>query len=110
LYAERGIVVERVMIDNAKAYHSHHWRETCERLAIARRYTRRYSPWTNGKAEALVKTLLNEWAYRFVYPSSEHRGRALSGFMRWYNRRRPHGSLGGRPPISRVSHLCSHYS
>jgi transposase InsO family protein len=97
-----------VLSDNAKAYHSHHWRETCAQLGIVRRYTRPYSPWTNGKAEALVKTLLNEWAYRFVYPSSEQR--SLGGFMRWYNRRRPHGSLGGRPPISRVSHLCGQYS
>jgi transposase InsO family protein len=109
-YAERGVTVERVLSDNAKAYHSQHWHETCERLGVARRYTRPYSPWTNGKAEALVKTLLNEWAYRFAYPSSEHRSRALSGFMRWYNRRRPHGSLGGRPPISRVSQVCGHYS
>jgi transposase InsO family protein len=109
-YGEQGIRVERVLTDNAKAYHSQRWREVCAELGIARRYTRRYSPWTNGKAEALVKTLLNEWAYRFAYPSSEHRSRALAGFLRWYNRRRPHGSLGGRPPISRVSHVCGHYS
>ena len=109
-YAEQGIVVERVLSDNAKSYHSHLWAATCAELGIERRYTRPYSPWTNGKAEALIKTLLREWAYRFVYPTSAHRGRALSGFLRWYNRRRPHGSLGGRPPISRVSHLCGHYN
>ncbi len=109
-YQEQGVVIERVLSDNAKAYHSHAWRDTCDSLAIARRYTRPYSPWTNGKAEALIKTLLREWAYRFAYPTSEHRGRALSGFVRWYNRRRPHGSLGGRPPVSRVPHLCGQYS
>jgi transposase InsO family protein len=109
-YRERGIVVERVLSDNAKPYHSHAWRETCAELGVERRYTRPYSPWTNGKAEALIKTLLREWAYRFAYPTSAHRSRALPGFLRWYNRRRPHGSLGGRPPISRVSHLCGQYS
>jgi transposase InsO family protein len=108
-YAEQGIVVERVLTDNAKAYHAHLWRETCATLGIERRYTRPYSPWTNGKAEALIKTLLREWAYRFAYPTSLHRHRALAGFLRWYNQRRPHGSLGGQPPISRVSHLCGHY-
>ncbi len=96
--------------DNAKPYHGHRWRETCLELGLERRYTRPYSPWTNGKAEALIKTLLRERAYRFVYPSSEQRARALHGFLRWYNRRRPHGSLGGRPPISRVSHVCGHYT
>lgn len=109
-YADHGIVAERVLSDNAKPYHSHRWLQTCAELGIERRYTRPYSPWTNGKAEALIKTLLREWAYRFAYPTSEHRSRALNGFLRWYNRRRPHGSLGGRPPISRVSHLCGQYS
>jgi transposase InsO family protein len=109
-YGEQGIVIERVLTDNAKAYHSHRWLETCAELGLQRRYTRPYSPWTNGKAEALIKTLLREWAYRFVYPTSQHRSRALAGFLRWYNRRRPHGSLGGRPPISRVSHVCGRYS
>ncbi len=109
-YAEQGIVIERVLSDNAKAYHSHLWRDTCLELEIARRYTRPYSPWTNGKAEALIKTLLREWAYRFAYPTSAHRAKALFGYLRWYNRRRPHGSLGARPPISRVSHVCGQYS
>jgi transposase InsO family protein len=109
-YGEQGIVVERVLTDNAKAYHSHLWRGACERLEIARRYTRPYTPRTNGKAEALIKTLLREWAYRFAYPSSQHRTRALPGFIRWYNRRRPHGSLAGRPPLSRVANLCGQYN
>ncbi len=63
-----------------------------------------------GKAEALIKTLLREWAYRFAHPSSQQRARALPGFVRWYNRRRPHGSLGGRPPRSRVADLCGQYT
>ncbi len=109
-YAEQGITIERVLSDNAKAYHSHRWRDTCAELRIARRYTRPYSPWTNGKAEALIKTLLREWAYRFAYPTSAHRAKALPGYLRWYNRRRPHGSLGARPPISRVSHVCGQYT
>src|SRR5882724_332419 len=97
-YTEQGITVERVISDNAKAYHSHLWRDTCHDLGIARRYTRPYTPRTNGKAEALIKTMLREWAYRYAYPSSHHRSRALAGWTRWYNRRRPHGSLGGKPP------------
>ena len=109
-YREHGIMIERVLSDNAKAYHSHLWRDTCAELQIERRYTRPYSPWTNGKAEALIKTLLREWAYRFAYPTSAHRAKALPGYLRWYNRRRPHGSLAARPPISRVSHVCGYYS
>jgi transposase InsO family protein len=104
-YAQRGITIERVMTDNGPAYHAHHWQRTCAELAIARRYTKPYSPWTNGKAEAFIKTMLREWAYRHSYPTSSHRARALSGYLRWYNNHRPHGSLAAQPPISRVSHV-----
>jgi len=105
-YREQGIVIERVLTDNAKAYHSRVWKEEAARLAIQCRYTRIYRPRTNGKAERFIQTLLREWAYVRSYPSSAVRARALPGYLRWYNRRRPHSSLGARPPISRVSHLC----
>jgi transposase InsO family protein len=109
-YREHGIVIERVLTDNGNGYRSHLWRATCAELGIARRYTRPRRPQTNGKAEALIKTLQREWAYRFAYPTSTNRARALPGYLRWYNRHRPHSSLGGKPPISRVSQVCGSHS
>jgi transposase InsO family protein len=109
-YAERGITIERVLSDNGNGYRSHAWAATCAELELARRYTRPRRPETNGKAEALIKTLLREWAYRFAYPTSGHRARALPSYLRWYNLHRPHSSLGGRPPISRVSQVCGSHS
>lgn len=109
-YQQHGVVVERVLTDNAGAYRSRPWRIVCARNRVRRRFTRPYRPRTNGKAEAFIKTLLREWAYRFAYPTSTHRSRALPGFLRWYNQRRPHSALGGRPPITRVSHVCGHYT
>ena len=93
-YGERGITIERVLSDNGNGYRSFAWRDACAELEIQRRYTRSRRPQTNGKAEALVKTLLREWAYRFAYPTSGHRARALSSYLRWYNQHRPHSSLG----------------
>src|SRR5215207_4258330 len=109
-YADRGVAIERVLSDNGNGYRSRAWADACAELRIDRRYTRPRRPQTNGKAEALVKTLLREWAYRFAYPSSTHRARALPGYLRWYNRHRPHSSLSGRPPISRVSHVCGSHN
>lgn len=109
-YADRGVTIERVLSDNGNGYRSFAWRDACHELNIQRRYTRPRRPQTNGKAEALVKTLLREWAYRFAYPTSAHRARALPGYLRWYNQHRPHSSLGGRPPISRVSQVCGSHS
>jgi len=102
---QHGIGIERVLSDNGHAYRSRAWRAACTELEIARRYTRPYTPRTNGKAESFIKTALREWAYRHAYPSSTHRTRALRGWVRWYNARRPHSSLGGRPPISRVAQV-----
>ena len=103
------MTVEAVLTDNGVAYRSHRWREVCASLGLRHLRTRPYAPRTNGKAERFIQTLLRQWAYRYVYPTSAHRARALSGWLRWYNRRRPHGSLGGLPPVSRVSHLCGQY-
>jgi transposase InsO family protein len=109
-YQEQGVAIELLLTDNAKAYHSRAWLQASERLGRERRYTRIYRPRTNGKAERFIQTLLREWAYARSYRSSSARARALGGYLRWYNRRRPHSSLGARPPISRVSHLCGHAS
>jgi transposase InsO family protein len=109
-YQEQGVAIELLLTDNAKAYHSRAWLQASERLGLERRYTRIYRPRTNGKAERFIQTLLREWAYARSYRSSSARARALGGYLRWYNRRRPHSSLGARPPISRVSHLCGHDS
>jgi transposase InsO family protein len=107
---QHGIRIERVLTDNGHAYRSHAWRERCERLGIERRRTRPYTPRTNGKAEAFIGTALREFVYRYAYPTSHHRTRALSGWVRWYNRRRPHSSLGDRPPISRVAQVRGQFS
>ena len=109
-FGERGITVEAAMTDNGSAYVSHAWRARCTHRGLRHLRTRPYRPRTSGKAERFIQILLRSWAYAFAYPSSAHRTRALAGWLRWYNRRRPHGSLGGLPPVSRVSHLCSHYS
>jgi len=109
-YAGRGITIERMLTDNGNGYRSFAWRDACAELNIQRRYTRPRRPQTNGKAEALVKTLLREWAYRFAYPSSIHRAQAPPGYIRWYNQHRPHSSIGGQPPISRVSQVCGSHT
>jgi len=63
---------------------------------------RPYHPQTNGKAEAFVKIVTNEWAYAREYENTEERAEKLGPFLRYYNLYRPHGDIGGQRPISRV--------
>ena len=109
-FARLDVRVERVMTDNGSPFISTAFKSLCAASGIRHIRTRPYTPRTNGKVERLIQTLLREWAYRYAYPTSQHRARALPSFLRWYNRRRPHGSLKGRPPNSRVSHLCGDYN
>ena len=102
-FNERGIRVERVMSDNGSGYKSHVFRGARIELGIRHLLTRPYRPETNGKAERFVQTLLREWAYERPYKSSKQRRRRLAGWLRHYNERRPHGSLDGEPPISRIA-------
>ena len=109
-FGEQGVTVEAVMTDNGPAYTSHAWRARCDELGLHHLRMRPNTPRTNGKAERFIQVLLRSWASAFAYPASARRTRALAGWLRWYNRRRPHGSLGGLPPVSRVSHLRGQYS
>jgi len=61
----------------------------------------RYRPQTSGKAEASVKILQAEWAYRRRYASNRERLDALPAFLREYGHDRPHGGIGGAAPASR---------
>jgi transposase InsO family protein len=100
-YRRRGIRIRRVLTDNAMAYRAHVFARACQRWTVRQRFTRPYHPQTNGKAERLIQTLLREWAYRFPYRSSARRTAALAPYLRFYNHRRPHASLGRRSPWTR---------
>jgi transposase InsO family protein len=101
-FAERGITIQRVMTDNGSGYRSHDFKAALARHQIRHLRTKPYTPRTNGKAEAFIRILQREWAYAFAYRSSADRARALPGYIRWYNTHRPHGSLNGQPPLSRL--------
>lgn len=101
-YAEHGVRVERVMTDNGSAYISFAHAVACRTLRLRHLRTRPRRPQTNGKAERFIRTLLGGWAYGRIYASSAERAAALTGWLDFYNRNRPHGALGRHPPISRI--------
>jgi len=100
-FAEHGIEPQRLMTDNAWNYTKNRsLRELLERDGKPR------TPRTNGKVERFHQTMAREWAYGLRYRSSRHRAAALPHWLRYYNERRPHSSLGGLPPLNRVHNVC----
>jgi transposase InsO family protein len=105
-FNELGIEPKRLLSDNAFAYRKNRsLRELLQAHRIEHRFIRPRRPQTNGKVERYQQTLKREWGLGRVYRSSEHRAKALSHWLDYYNERRPHSSLGGRPPTSRVHNL-----
>jgi transposase InsO family protein len=104
-FAQRGVQVKAVMSDNGSAYIANAYRTALVELGLRHLRIRPYRPRTNGKAERLIQTLLNEWAYERIYGSSAERTAALVLYLERYNFRRPHGSLGHRPPVSRLTNV-----
>jgi transposase InsO family protein len=100
-FARRGIRVRRVLTDNGNGYRSRLWARACAAWAVRHKRTRPSTPRTNGKAERFIQTLLREWAYRRPYLSSDTRTAALTGYLHFYNRQRPHASLGRQAPWTR---------
>ena len=100
-FRRRGIRIRRLLTDNAMVYRSHAFAAVCRRWRVRHRFTRPYRPQTNGKAERFIQTLLREWAYRVPYRTSARRTAALGPYLRFYNHRRPHASLGRRSPWTR---------
>ncbi|HEX8067826.1 MAG TPA: integrase core domain-containing protein [Thermoleophilaceae bacterium] len=97
---------QAVMSDNALCYvRSEPFRRTLAELGARHVTIPPRTPRWNGKVERFNQTLDSEWAHARVWPDSSRRDRALSSFLRYYNRRRPHTSLGDRPPISRVQQV-----
>jgi transposase InsO family protein len=101
-FRRHGIAVERVMTDNGAAFRSRRYAKALQRLGIAHKRTRPYTPKTNGKAERFVQTSLREWAYARAYDTSEQRGDELPAFLFRYNWQRPHSGINRKTPISRL--------
>lgn len=109
-FAERGVVVQRVLSDNGGADRSYAWRDACAELGITPKRTRPYRPQTNGKIERFRRTMAAEWAFARHYRSELARRRALPGWLHVYNHHRLHSAIGGVVPVSRLTNVSGQYS
>ncbi len=101
-YSAKGMTPKRILTDNGGNYISHAFAEMARTHSVRLKRTRPFRPQTNGKAERFIRTLQQEWAYSRAFDSNRQRLRALPRFINYYNRRRPHGGIGGAVPVSRL--------
>jgi transposase InsO family protein len=97
-----GFSIRRVLTDNGSCYRHWLFRKLLHRQHIKHRFTRPYTPRTNGKAERFIQTSLREWAYARSYQNSTERAEMLDPWLHDYNFHRPHSSLKLKTPASRA--------
>lgn len=94
--------IEQIYSDNGSEYKgkdSHPVTIWAKRNGILHGYTKVKHPWTNGKAERLIKTLMTEWSSKTSsnFISRDARRKYLYAYVSWYNQERFHQSIQSTP-------------
>ena len=80
-----------------KGNNGHEFVQWCKENNISQHFTKPRTPQTNGKAERVIRTLMDEWHRKNVFSSREERRRTLYAYVDWYNHERVHGSINSTP-------------
>jgi hypothetical protein len=99
-FADRGVIVERVLSDNGAAYRSYAWRD---RLHRAQRHPKT-DPALRQTARPRDSTALSPTAG--LMPG-ERRPARLAPLLQ---SPQIHSAIGGRPPVTRLTNLPGHHS
>lgn len=71
--------------------------------------SRKGNCWDNAVAESFFKTIKHEWLNRFKYTSFFQLKRSIDDYIRWYNTKRLHSSLGYLTPLEREVQLRGYF-
>lgn len=99
--------IQAAYSDNGKEYkgklHEHQFMLTCKEYGIKQYFTKPRTPKTNGKAERVIRTLIEEWHYQHEFRTREERRNSLDEFVRYYNQERNHQGLDNQTPQQRLN-------
>jgi len=93
--------IECAYSDNGTEYKGtpdHAFVALCEAQGIGQKFTRVKRPQTNGKAERVIKTLMQMWHERICFDSRQDRQIALARFVNFYNTVKPHMGINNMTP------------
>lgn len=80
-----------------KGTKEHEFVDLLNQKGITQHFTKPRTPQTNGKAERVIRTLMEEWHRKQTFRSREDRRRALYAYVDTFNHERVHGSIGTTP-------------
>lgn len=93
--------IDYIYSDNGKEYKgspSHAFVQACTNHNIGQKFTRIARPQTNGKAERVIRTIMQMWHEQNHFKDSAHRHIELARFINFYNTVKPHKALNNMTP------------
>ncbi len=74
----------------------------CQENKIEQKFTRVKTPKTNGKAERVIRTLMDMWYRKTEFKSRVHRKQELIRFVNYYNTVKPHKGIANLTPMEKL--------
>jgi transposase InsO family protein len=101
--------IEKLLTDNGTEYKGrygeHLFMKCAGEASISQKFTKVKHPQTNGKAERVIRTLMESW-HSEQFANREERAKALARFVNYYNCVRPHKGIDNETPLER---LCQYF-
>jgi transposase InsO family protein len=98
--------VEQTYSDNGLEYRGntehHAFAKFCKENKIEQRFTKVKCPQTNGKAERVIRTIMEMWHNKTIFKSRQHRKTELVRFINYYNTVKPHKGIDSQTPIEKL--------
>jgi transposase InsO family protein len=102
--------IEQILTDNGTEYKGrpaeHDFMRRCGESGITQRFTQVRRPQTNGKAERVIRTLMEQWYASEHFTSHQQRVQSLQRFVNYYNCVKPHKGIDNQTPLER---LCEYF-
>ena len=97
--------VEYTYSDNGKEYKgtdAHAFVSLCQEQGVGQKFTRCNRPQTNGKAERVIRTLMDMWHTKEQFTDRKQRQISMLRFINFYNTVKPHKGIDGMTPYEKL--------
>jgi transposase InsO family protein len=105
LVEECPYTIECSYSDNGKEFKGtpeHAFVSVCLQHGIAQKFTRTKRPQTNGKAERVIRTIMEMWHEKTTFISRDDRQKQLARFINFYNTVKPHKGIDNQTPYEKL--------
>ena len=103
---ECAYTIEQAYSDNGLEYRgnekNHAFMKLCALNGIEQRFTKVCRPQTNGKAERVIRTIMDMWHTKIEFKTREHRKLELIRFVNYYNTVKPHKGIDNLTPMEKL--------